>query len=205
MRKDAGAKVFPKNRLPHDTPLACFHFTVHPRSPITSGTRTAGDGMTDQERREFLRLAAWTVSLASLTACGGGGASADPVAGPPPVPPPPPREPPPSPPAPTPPSPPAPTPPSPPPPPPSPPAPPPPPPPPPPTGFGASSGATEFKLLSATAGSTVPFCLGFSFKRGEVPSGRNVVGDTATVQAVIKNRWPDGSAKFAVIDRKSVV
>lgn len=45
----------------------------------------------------------------------------------------------------------------------------------------------------------MPFCLGFSFKRGEVPSGRNVVGDTATVQAVIKNRWPDGSAKFAVI------
>jgi hypothetical protein len=45
----------------------------------------------------------------------------------------------------------------------------------------------------------VPFTLGFAFKQGEIPSGSRVGANLATCQATIKNRWPDGSAKFAVV------
>lgn len=53
--------------------------------------------------------------------------------------------------------------------------------------------------LSAGATGNVPFALGFCFKQGHIPSGQSVSAGTAEIQATIKNRWPDGSAKFAVI------
>lgn len=55
-----------------------------------------------------------------------------------------------------------------------------------------------FRLSSATT-ARAPYCLGYAFRRGDVPSGSAVTGDTGTMQVVPKNRWPDGSLKFAVI------
>ena len=52
-------------------------------------------------------------------------------------------------------------------------------------------------------GANVPFCLGQVFRQGDVPAGGSilgsVIGDTVTIQATVKNRWPDGSVKFAVL------
>ena len=56
-----------------------------------------------------------------------------------------------------------------------------------------------FALSSGTAVSAAPFCLGFAFKKGDVPAGQGVVGSIANLQVVPKNRWPDGSLKFAVV------
>jgi hypothetical protein len=40
---------------------------------------------------------------------------------------------------------------------------------------------------------------GMAFRKGDVPAGSGVVADVAGFQAVVKNRWPDGSAKIAVV------
>ena len=45
----------------------------------------------------------------------------------------------------------------------------------------------------------MPFTVGQALRQGHIPSGSSVVADAGNVQAVIKNRWPDGSAKFAII------
>ncbi len=44
-----------------------------------------------------------------------------------------------------------------------------------------------------------PFTLGYAFRQGDVASDQTLVSDTARLQVVPKNRWPDGSLKFAVI------
>ncbi len=49
------------------------------------------------------------------------------------------------------------------------------------------------------AGSAVPFTLGFAFRKGDIPSGQGVVASGANLQVTVKNRWPDGSVKFAVL------
>jgi hypothetical protein len=41
--------------------------------------------------------------------------------------------------------------------------------------------------------------LGFAFKQGDIPSGQYVAASAGTVQATVKNRWPDGSVKFAIV------
>jgi hypothetical protein len=69
----------------------------------------------------------------------------------------------------------------------------PPPPPPPP-----SSGAMALTLSSPTSGA-LPFAAGFAFRQGDIPAGQGVVVSGATAQATIRNAWPDGSAKFALI------
>lgn len=74
------------------------------------------------------------------------------------------------------------------------PAPTPPPPPPPAPPPGAPGGLT---LLSATTNASTPFCVGFGFRQGDIPSGIAVAG--ATTQATVKNTWPDGSVKFAIL------
>jgi hypothetical protein len=58
------------------------------------------------------------------------------------------------------------------------------------------------RLRSESGGSALPFSAGFAFRKGDIPrrsfpiaSGRAV----KAFQAAIQNRWPDGSAKFAVL------
>ncbi|MFY9514098.1 MAG: hypothetical protein WAQ05_24300 [Rubrivivax sp.] len=134
--------------------------------------------MTEQNRRDFLRLSALSVGCAALTACGGGN-DAEPLAGTPEA-------------APTPESP-SPTPPSPTPPAPTPPA------PAPTAAFGSKMGAMQFTLLSPTASTTVPYCVGFAFRAGDIPAGSTVAADSGSFQVTPKNVWPDGSLKFAVL------
>ncbi len=146
--------------------------------------------MEEIKRRQFLRFG-FAFSGLPLAACGGGGAS-DPSDPPTPAPQPPASAPPS--PVPAPPSP-VPAPPSPVPAPPSPtPAPPPPPPPAP-----APAGSMAFTLNSATAAAAAPFCIGFAFKSGDVPSGQGVTGSLSHLQVTPLNRWPDGSLKFALV------
>lgn len=58
------------------------------------------------------------------------------------------------------------------------------------------------RLLSPTAG-TAAFTLGQAFRRGDVPTGWSVAADVADFQAVVKNRWPDGSVKFALLSGRA--
>ena len=67
------------------------------------------------------------------------------------------------------------------------------PPPPPPTV------ALDISVLSVPGGTGVPFTVGQPLRQGDVPSGSALVASVPGVQAVIKNRWPDGSAKFAIV------
>ena len=55
-----------------------------------------------------------------------------------------------------------------------------------------------FSLVAPTAG-TWPFTLGFGFRQGDIPSGTGVGASLSGLQVIVKNRWPDGSAKFAVV------
>jgi len=43
------------------------------------------------------------------------------------------------------------------------------------------------------------YCLGYAFRRGDVPVGKALTGSTGTIQVIPKNLWADGSLKFAVI------
>lgn len=45
----------------------------------------------------------------------------------------------------------------------------------------------------------MPFCLGQAFRQGDVPSGKVINASITDFQATVKNRWPDGSVKFAVL------
>lgn len=57
---------------------------------------------------------------------------------------------------------------------------------------------TTFTVTSSSGGSNLPFAIGHAFRQGDVPSGTPLGGDSS-LQITIKNAWPDGSAKFAVI------
>ena len=57
-----------------------------------------------------------------------------------------------------------------------------------------TTGFVTFSVLSANAGQQ-PFTIGHPFKQGDLPSGQTLTG----LQCSIKNTWPDGSAKFAVL------
>ena len=41
--------------------------------------------------------------------------------------------------------------------------------------------------------------MGQALRQGQVPNGSTLVANVPNFQAVIKNRWPDGSAKFAIV------
>lgn len=64
----------------------------------------------------------------------------------------------------------------------------------------ASSGSSvaQMGLTSAISG-TLPFTFGHAFKQGDVPSGSYITADSAAVQADVRNRWSDGSVKYAVL------
>ncbi len=54
-------------------------------------------------------------------------------------------------------------------------------------------------LTSPATQGSAPFTIGHAFKQGDVPSGSTIVADIANFQATIKNTWPDGSARFAIL------
>ncbi|MGD9836118.1 MAG: hypothetical protein AB7U92_25485 [Piscinibacter sp.] len=57
----------------------------------------------------------------------------------------------------------------------------------------------DLALVSPVGGSALPFTVGQALRQGHVPAGSTLVSALPGFQAVIKNRWPDGSAKFAVL------
>lgn len=61
------------------------------------------------------------------------------------------------------------------------------------------------QLTSATGGSDLPFTVGEAFVQGEIPSGSNLVGSIGTLQVVTRNRWPDGSIKFAIVSGRATL
>lgn len=62
----------------------------------------------------------------------------------------------------------------------------------------AAVGARQFTLVSPLAGSA-PFTVGFAFRKGDIPAGQNVVSNVTDLQVTPKNRWNDGSLKFAIV------
>lgn len=62
----------------------------------------------------------------------------------------------------------------------------------------SSPGSRQFKLKSSS-NLPAPFSTGFAFRKGDVPSGKDLQVNGATAQVQIKNRWSDGSAKFAIV------
>lgn len=58
---------------------------------------------------------------------------------------------------------------------------------------------TSFQLTSNVTGAAVPFTVGHPLAQGSIPAGSGIVVSGANAQATIKNTWPDGSAKFAII------
>jgi hypothetical protein len=57
----------------------------------------------------------------------------------------------------------------------------------------------DLTLNSSAIGSMVPWTLGHGFAEGDIPSGFDIFADVPQFQSVIRNRWPDGSAKYAVL------
>jgi hypothetical protein len=54
-------------------------------------------------------------------------------------------------------------------------------------------------LTSAAATGQYAWTFGQAFRKGDVPSGAYITTDTAGSQADVRNRWSDGSVKYAVI------
>jgi hypothetical protein len=61
------------------------------------------------------------------------------------------------------------------------------------------------RLSGTSVVRAAPYCLGYAFRRGDVPAGKVVVPATGSMQVVPKNVWPDGSLKFAVISGQADV
>ena len=56
-----------------------------------------------------------------------------------------------------------------------------------------------FRLAATATIRSAPYCLGYAFRRGDVPAGSTVSANQGVLQVTAKNRWPDGSLKFAVL------
>ncbi len=63
---------------------------------------------------------------------------------------------------------------------------------------GSGSGA-RLRLSCAQSRVLAPFACAQTFAPGEIPAGTTVGCELAQFQAIIKNRWPDGSAKIALL------
>lgn len=68
---------------------------------------------------------------------------------------------------------------------------------PPPTPSGDT--ITSITLTSPITQKNSPFSIGQPFRQGDIPSGLSVISSVPNFQAVIKTRWADGSAKFAIL------
>lgn len=75
------------------------------------------------------------------------------------------------------------------------------------TGGGATSASCSaasgqlpvLTLSSAAPSGTYPWTFGQAFRKGDVPGGSYITGDANAFQAEVRNRWSDGSVKFAVL------
>ena len=56
-----------------------------------------------------------------------------------------------------------------------------------------------FQLNSPAASGTYAWTVGHAFRQGDVPAGSYVTSDASSTQCDVRNFWPDGSVKFAVI------
>lgn len=63
---------------------------------------------------------------------------------------------------------------------------------------GSPSDVTTFTITSTAGGTNLPFTIGHAFKKGEIPSGTPLGGDSA-LQVIVKRTWSDGSLKHAII------
>ncbi|WP_298233659.1 hypothetical protein [uncultured Azohydromonas sp.] len=62
----------------------------------------------------------------------------------------------------------------------------------------------QLQLSSAVGGSLLPFTVGQPLRQGDVPAGLTLTAEgVPELQAVITNRWPDGSAKFAIVSGRA--
>ena len=55
----------------------------------------------------------------------------------------------------------------------------------------------QFTLLSTKTQSKAPYCLGYAFRRGDIPAGSSVGASISGLQVISRTTWPDGSLKFA--------
>lgn len=68
------------------------------------------------------------------------------------------------------------------------------------TNAGSQPGTLNVTLGLNNGGADKPWTFGHAFKRGDVPSGQYLLGSGPTAfQADIRNRWADGSVRFAVL------
>jgi len=65
--------------------------------------------------------------------------------------------------------------------------------------------AVDFMLSSSISQTLAPFTLGQAFRQGEIPAGSAIVSTLPNFQAIIKNRWADGSAKFAILSGRATL
>lgn len=59
--------------------------------------------------------------------------------------------------------------------------------------------AMQVVLTSPLTQTLAPFTFGQAFRMGDIPSGSYVAANIGNFQADVKNRWSDGSVKFAVV------
>lgn len=57
----------------------------------------------------------------------------------------------------------------------------------------------KVELTSTIGGRNLPFTFGQVFAKGHIPRASDIVANGARIQAVVRNRWDDGSVRFAVI------
>jgi hypothetical protein len=60
-------------------------------------------------------------------------------------------------------------------------------------------------LTSAAASGTRPWTFGQVFKRGDMPAGSFITSNADATQADVRNRWSDGSVKYAVLSGRSTL
>lgn len=63
--------------------------------------------------------------------------------------------------------------------------------------LGLFTGAMQFSLVSTRTQARAPFCLGFAFRKGDIPAGSSVGSSLGDLQVISRTTWPDGSLKFA--------
>jgi len=68
----------------------------------------------------------------------------------------------------------------------------------------STGGTPGFSLTSTTGATLAPFTIGMALIEGQFPGSIGVSG-VASGQAIVRNTWPDGSAKFAVISGRATV
>jgi hypothetical protein len=57
----------------------------------------------------------------------------------------------------------------------------------------------QFFVQATQTLTAAPFSLGYAFRQGDVPAGSSLGSGDARLQVQVRNRWPDGSLKFALL------